>query len=124
MAVGMVFMGVITVMVLDSMGVGDSQDTILPLMIPEHIKMETRHVFGMDTIGDVTNNESIFNFYRLSQIQGGERETQKINVHHQWAVCFKNYRPNKILQTSVKEKFEAKDRVDCPVRIDSIIIGG
>jgi hypothetical protein len=30
-------------------------------MIPEHIKMETRPVFGMDTIGDVTINQPLFN---------------------------------------------------------------
>ena len=68
MVVGMVatvFMEVFMAMVVDSMGVGDRRAITLPLMIPEHIRMETRHVFGMDTIGDVTINQPLFNLDSL-----------------------------------------------------------
>lgn len=60
-----VFIKVFMAMVVDSMGVGDRRAITLPLMIPEHIKMETRHVFGMDTIGDVTINQPLFNLDSL-----------------------------------------------------------
>jgi hypothetical protein len=78
MAEATAFMEVITAMVVDSMGVGDRRATTLPLMIPEHIKMETRHVSGMDTIGDVTNHQPLFNTAPLLRLHQETRRHKNI----------------------------------------------
>ena len=78
MVVGMaevtVFIRVFMAMVVDSTGVGDRRATTLPLMIRERIKMETRPVFGMDTIGDVTINQPLSNPESVLQTNQETRE--------------------------------------------------
>lgn len=85
-----VFTKVFTAMVVDSMGVGDRRAITLPLMIPEHIKMETRPVFGMDTIGDVTINQPLFKPKSALQANQETRKHKKIYEHYDWAVVLRS----------------------------------
>lgn len=86
MAEATVFIEVFMAMVVDSIGVGDRRAITLPLMIPEHIKMETRPVFGMDTIGGVTINQPLFNPESALQANQETRKRKKIYEHYDWAV--------------------------------------